>query len=114
MTNLECTIAILASHREARRWTDEAVALDVLAQLGLDPAGDAAHASPIINPQQITEDEVVAAEAAAKEAADKARAAREALGAQAAKTVTDDPATAEVVADDGAATEKTTGRRSRS
>lgn len=83
MTNLECVIAVLASHREARRWTDEAVAHDLLAQLGLDAAGEAKNAAPVIDPSLITEAEVVAAEAAAKEAADKARAARDALDAQA-------------------------------
>lgn len=39
MTNLELVISILAKHREARAWTDEAVAADMLAQLGVDPAG---------------------------------------------------------------------------
>ena len=37
MTNLECAIAVLATHREARRWTDEAVAADLMVQLKLDP-----------------------------------------------------------------------------
>lgn len=82
MNNQECVVAVLASHREARQWNDETVAIDLLAQLGLDPQGDAAHASPIINQSTITEDEVVAAENAAKEATDKAKAAREALDAQ--------------------------------
>lgn len=39
-TNLECAMAVLAQHREARNWTDAAVAVDLLAQLGLDPAGE--------------------------------------------------------------------------
>lgn len=39
MTNLELAVAILAKHREARRWADEAVAVDMLAQFGVDPAG---------------------------------------------------------------------------
>lgn len=81
-TNAECAVAVLASHREARKWSDEAVALDLLTQLGLDPAGEAKNAAPIINASTITEDEVVAAETAAKEAADKAKAARDALNAQ--------------------------------
>ncbi len=46
MNNMECAIAVLASHRAARQWTDEAVAAEMLAQLGLDPAGVAAHATP--------------------------------------------------------------------
>ncbi len=46
MTNLECTVAVLAKHREARQWTDEAVAAELVAQLGLDPAGDAKNATP--------------------------------------------------------------------
>ena len=83
MTNLECAIAVLASHREARRWADEAVAADLLARLGLDPAGDAAHAAPVVDPSLLTEDEVAAAELAAEEAIDKAKAARAALNAQA-------------------------------
>ena len=82
MNNMECVVAVLASHREARHWSDEAVALDLLAQLGLDAQGEAKHAAPVIDPNMVTEDQVVAAEAAAKEATDKARAAREALDAQ--------------------------------
>lgn len=39
-TNYECVISVLATHREARRWADEAVAIDLLAQLGLDAAGE--------------------------------------------------------------------------
>ena len=83
-TNLECVIAVLAGHREARQWTDEAVAADLVAQLGLDPAGEAKNAKPVVMPG-ITEDEVVAHETAAKEAADKAKAARDALNAQKAE-----------------------------
>jgi hypothetical protein len=82
MTNLECVIAVLISHREARRWTDEAVAHDLLAQLGLDAAGDAKNAVTPVDPSLVTEAEVVAAETAAQEAADKAKAARDALDAQ--------------------------------
>jgi hypothetical protein len=84
MNNLEAVIATLFRHREARGWTDEAVAADVLAQLGLDPAGEATHATPAVDPNLITEDEVVAAETAAQEAVDKAKAARAALEAQTA------------------------------
>lgn len=40
MTNLDTVIETLAAHREARRWSDEAVAADVLARLGLDPAAE--------------------------------------------------------------------------
>lgn len=82
MTNLECVIAVLASHREARRWADEAVALDLLAQLGLDAAGDAAHAAPVVDPSLVTEDEVVAAETEARQALETAQAKRQALNAQ--------------------------------
>lgn len=81
MNNLECVMNILAAHREARMWTDEAVARDVMVQLGLDAEGEAAHATPVIMPG-ITEDEVKAHEAAAKEATDKAEAARAAFEAQ--------------------------------
>jgi hypothetical protein len=35
---LECITTILATHREARRWTDDVVAADIVARLGLDPA----------------------------------------------------------------------------
>jgi len=41
MTNLECVVDVLARHREARQWTDAAVAADVLSALGLDPMADA-------------------------------------------------------------------------
>jgi hypothetical protein len=81
MTNLECAIAVLALHREERRWTDEAVAADLLAKLDIDPAAEAAHAVVVAGPV-VSEDEVIAAEAAAKEAADKALATREAFEAQ--------------------------------
>ena len=39
MNNLDCALGVLAKHREARRWTDEAVAADLLAQLRLEPSG---------------------------------------------------------------------------
>ena len=76
VTNLECTVHVLAVHREARGWTDESVAADLLEQLGLDPAGRAKNAAPIPNPDAISEDSVVALENAAKEAAEKAKQAR--------------------------------------
>jgi hypothetical protein len=83
MTNLECVMYALAKHREARQWSDEAVALDLLAQLGVDPGGDAAHAAPLVDPSLVTEDQVVAAERTAQEALEKAKNARAALDAQA-------------------------------
>jgi hypothetical protein len=76
ITNLECAIAVLAVHRGARDWTDEAVAADLLTQLGLDATGEATNARPV------TEDQVTAAEAAAKKATDKAKAARDRLNAE--------------------------------
>lgn len=104
MTNQECIIAILASHREARGWTDEAVALDLIAQLGLDADGEAKHAAPPVDPTLITEDEVLAAETAAQEAADKAKAARATLAGQTAAEAT---AKADAAADQAkAATQK--------
>lgn len=119
-TNLECVVNVLAAHREARHWTDEAAAADVVAQLGLDPAGEAKNAAPVVSPG-ITEDEVLAHEAAAKEAVDKATAARAALEAQkdpdaAAKAQADADAAAEQArADEAAAAENTStsGRSSR-
>jgi hypothetical protein len=94
MNNLECAVRVLAMHREARKWSDEAVAADMLAQLGLEVDGDAAHASPVINPSSITEGEVVAAEVAARDAVDRAKAARAALDAQTdqERHVNDEPA----------------------
>lgn len=47
MTNLECVMAVLESHREARRWNDETVAIDILAQLGVDDVGQAPNAAPV-------------------------------------------------------------------
>ena len=82
MNNMECVVAVLVAHREARHWTDEAVAMDLVAQLGIDPVGEAKNAKPVVA-SGITEDEVMAHEAAAKEAVAKATAAREALNAQA-------------------------------
>lgn len=80
MDNLECAMAVLAAHREARQWDDRAVAMDMLVQLGMKPDGEAKNAvAPV--PPGITEDEVLAHEAAAKEATDKAAAARAELNA---------------------------------
>ncbi len=80
MNNMQCIVAVLAAHREARRWDDEAVAIDLVAQLGLDPVGEAKN--PRLVHDGITEGEVVAHEAAAHLAVEKAKAAREALNAQ--------------------------------
>lgn len=108
MTNLEAAVAVLTKHREARQWSDEAVAADLLTQLGLDAPGDAKNAAPVV-PPGITEDEVLAQEAAAKEAADKAKAAREALDAQ-AKADAGDTSVVEAKADEAADTSGTSGR----
>lgn len=79
MTNLEAAIDVLCRHRAGRQWTDEAVAADLLAQLGIDPAG-----LPVV-----TEEKAAAAESAAREllakaqaAANHARDSRMALAAQ--------------------------------
>ena len=48
MTNLEITIATLAAHREARRWSDDAVAIDLLARLGLDAAAVHGAVEPVV------------------------------------------------------------------
>lgn len=82
MNNHDCICAVLAAHREARAWDDESVARDLVAQLGLDPVGEAKNARPVVA-AGISEEEVVAQEAAAQQAVDKAKAAREALSAQA-------------------------------
>ena len=81
-TNLEATLTVLKRHRDARAWSDTSVANDLLQQLGLDPAHVAANAAPPPPPPGVTEAEVVAHEAAAKAATDKAVAARTALLAQ--------------------------------
>jgi hypothetical protein len=99
MNNLECVVSVLAAHREARMWNDVAVAADVVAQLELDPAGEAKNAKPVTMPG-ITEDEVLAHETAAKDAVAKAEAARAALEAEKA----DNAAKAEVVFHDAEAT----------
>ena len=95
MTNLECVMNILASHREARKWDDHAVAVDLVAQLGLKPDDVAENAIVPVNPALVTEAEVVDRETAAKEATEKAKWARAALDAQdaaAAKLKADHPA----------------------
>jgi hypothetical protein len=77
MTNLECVVAVLAKHRDNRRWADEDVAIDLLAQLGLDASDTATHATPLIDPAvAAAEAEADAAEAAAKAAASNAQAMR--------------------------------------
>lgn len=81
-TNRECVVATLASHRQAGQWTDESVADDLVAQLGLRPDADAKNAKPIVDPSLMSEDEVIAAEAQAKEVSDKAKAARATFDAQ--------------------------------
>jgi len=40
VNNLDCALAVLAKHREARRWTDEVVAADLLSQLQIEPSGE--------------------------------------------------------------------------
>ncbi len=67
VTNMECAVAVLASHRAARTWTDEAVAAVMLNQLGLDPSGVAKNAVPPVVPH-VTDDQIAAAEAAHKKA----------------------------------------------
>ena len=101
MNNQECVVATLARHREARAWTDEAVAADLLAQLGLKPDADAKNAIEPPDPDVMAEEEVRALEAAAKEASDKATAARQAVMAKAADE-------AKAKADEAAATAKAT------
>lgn len=103
MDNLECAMAVLAAHREARQWDDRAVAVDLVAQLGLDWAGEAKYAKPVAAPR-ITEDEVLAHEAAAKEATDKAAAARAELNARLAA---EDQAKADAATDQAKAAKDT-------
>lgn len=76
MNNFECVVATLARHREARRWTDEAVAHELCAELGIDEAGEAKNATRIPVDPAITEAEVVAAETTARQAGEKAAAQR--------------------------------------
>ena len=40
MTNLECAMALLEKHREARMWSDLAVAVDVLGMFNIDCHGE--------------------------------------------------------------------------
>lgn len=82
VNNYDCAVAVLAAHRAMMNWTDEDVARDLVAQLGLDPVGEAKNARPVVA-AGITEDEVLAHEAAAQAAVDKAKAARAELDAQA-------------------------------
>lgn len=89
MNNRECVIAVLTAHREARNWSDESVADDLLAQLDVKPDAEAKKARPVVNQDMVSEDEVAAVEAAAKQAADKAKEARDALNAQKAKEAQD-------------------------
>lgn len=80
MTNLECVVAVLARHRAARRWTDDAVAADLMVHLGLDPAGTPA----TIEPSLVTEGQVAVAEAAARAAFDEFLALRDTFRGQTA------------------------------
>lgn len=83
MTNYDAVVAILRTQREARQWTDEAVATDLCTQLGLDPQGEATHATVSSgDPQAVTEDDVTAHEQAAYNAQQKAKEARAELNAQ--------------------------------
>lgn len=86
MNNFDCAVAVLARHREARHWTDDAVAADLVAQFGLDPTGNAEHATTVIDPHLVTEDQVAAAEAAALKATAVHNDLRAALDAQKART----------------------------
>jgi hypothetical protein len=71
-TNREVLVHTLATHRHGRAWTDEAVADDVLQQLGVDPAGEAKHARSM--PQNgLSEDEVVQQETIARQHSEKAQ-----------------------------------------
>lgn len=40
MTNFECATDMLRRHREARAWSDDTVARDMLHALRLDPGGE--------------------------------------------------------------------------
>lgn len=59
MNNLECAVGVLASHREARRWADETVALDLLAQLGLEATDEATHAAGAVEAETDVVDDPV-------------------------------------------------------
>jgi len=69
MNNLDCIVTALEEHRVARAWDNNAVAFDLLNQLGLDPTADAKHPKPKI---ALDETAVAAAEAKAKDDTDKA------------------------------------------
>jgi hypothetical protein len=84
MNNHEAVVATLARHREARQWSDDAVARDLMQQLDLNPTGEASKARLLVDPALITEDEVVAHETAAKVAHQKATEARAKLNGQVA------------------------------
>ena len=47
MSNFDYAVDVLFRHREARQWTDEAVARDLLARFGIDPAGDVDAVPPV-------------------------------------------------------------------
>lgn len=79
MNNLDCTLSILEAHRNARAWSDSAVANDLLNQLGLDPKADAANPAPVVDPEEA---EVAMAEAHAKDVMARAMAARAKLDAK--------------------------------
>jgi hypothetical protein len=85
MKILDCVIATLLRHREARHWSDAAVAADLVGQLGLDPGGEAANPTSVVDPSLVTDDQVVAAEAAADKAGREAGDLRSALNAQNAR-----------------------------
>ena len=82
MNNTECAVAVIARHREARTWTDVAVAANLLAELGLDPNGNAAHATANVDARRVTEDQVAAAEGVAHQHAETAAALRARLDEQ--------------------------------
>ena len=73
MNNLACTMGIILKHREARDWSDSAVAMDLLNQLGLDTMGEAKNPAPVADPMEA---EVEKAEANAKVATETAKTLR--------------------------------------
>ncbi len=85
-SNYDAIYNLLESHRKAGQtggagWTPEAVTNALLALLELDATAAAKNAPPVV-PPGITEDEVRALEAAAKDAETKAKDARAALDAR--------------------------------
>lgn len=71
MTNLDLATGILEKHRQARNWTDLAVAVDLLAQFGLDPAGTVGAVvveAPAAQPAAVAAPTAPAAQPAAAEA----------------------------------------------